>query len=186
MEPLSAPGFLGGLFLFAAVAGLVVLVLATIFAFVGVDDPLGDVHLGQGLDLFSVRSVSTALAAFGLTGYALSQSGLWPPLALAAAIPVGLGSGLAVAYLLHAMVRLETDGSPRLAHAIGEAATVYITIPERGTGRITLTLQGQTLECDAVSMDGPLERGHRVLVTGLLDGEILEVQTYPSLKDLTA
>jgi hypothetical protein len=186
MESLMAPGFAGGLFLFSAVAGLSVLVLATVFAFTGLDDGGGDTQLHAGLDLFSVRSVSTAFAGFGLAGYGLLASGLPGPLAVAIAIPLGLACGVAVAYLLRGLTRLEKDGSPDLGRAIGEAATVYIAIPESGPGRITLTLRGQTLECDAVSMDGPLEPGRKVIVTDVLEGEILEVQVYPSLKELTS
>jgi hypothetical protein len=179
-----SPEFLGGLFLFAAATGITVLVLATALSFIGVDDNFGGTDLHAGLDLFSVRALSTALAAFGLSGYGLQQSGLWTPIALLVAIPVGLLGALAVAFLLRAMTRLEADGSVNLDYAIGEAATVYITIPETGTGRITLTLQGQTVECDAVSMDGPLAQGEKVLVTNILEGEVLEVQAYPSLKEL--
>ncbi|CAN5715403.1 hypothetical protein BH23GEM6_BH23GEM6_24500 [soil metagenome] len=186
MESLVSPGFIGSLFLFGAASGIIVLVLATIFALIGVDDSAGEAHLQDGLDLFSLRSLSTALAAFGLTGLALQQTGVWDPLALAIAIPTGLLSGVGVAYLLRGMTRLAVDGSPDLQRALGEAATVYITIPEQGTGRITLPLQGQTLECDAVSMDGPLAPGQKVIVTSVLEGEILEVQIYPSLKELTA
>ncbi|CAN5669262.1 hypothetical protein BH23GEM8_BH23GEM8_20710 [soil metagenome] len=186
LETLVSPGFFGSLFLFAAVAGIAVLILATISAFVGGHDQLGDAHLHDGLDLLSIRSLATAFAAFGLTGYFSHEAGLWGPLAMGIAAPVGLAAGAAVAYLLRWMTRLEADGTPRLQDAIGEAATVYIAIPEGGTGRITLSLQGQTVECDAVSMDGPLGPGHRVIVTDVLDGEILEVQIYPSLKELTA
>jgi hypothetical protein len=186
METLLSPGLYGSIYLFGAAAGLLVLVLATISAFVGGDHHIGEAHLHDGLDLFSVRAVSTAFAAFGLSGLALQQSGVWGGLALAIAIVIGLAAGTGVALLLRSVARLEADGSPRLQGAIGEAATVYIAIPENGTGRITLTLQGQTLECDAVSMDGPLGPGHRVIVTDVLDGEILEVQIYPSLKEITA
>jgi hypothetical protein len=186
MDSLVSPGLIGSLFLFAAASGIIVLVLVTIFAFIGADDPTGEAHIQDGLDLFSLRSVSTALAAFGLTGFILLQMGFWGPLALALAIPVGLVSGVGVAYLLRGMTRLAVDGSPDLQRAVGEAATVYIMIPEQGTGRIMLPIQGQTLECDAVSMDGPLAPGQKVIVTSVLEGEVLEVQIYPSLKELTA
>lgn len=186
MESFMAPGFIGGFFLFASVAGVLILAIATLFSFIGVDDAFGEMDLHHGFDLLSIRSVSTALAGFGLTGIGMLQTGMSNLLSLAVATPVGLACGLGVAYLLRSISRLEADGTPRLESAIGEAATVYIAIPNDGTGRITLTLQGQTVECDAISMDGPLGVGHRVIVTSVLDGEVLEVQTYPSLKELTS
>jgi hypothetical protein len=179
-----SPEFLGNVFLFASATGISVLVLATALSFFGFDDHIGGGDAPVGPDVFSVRALSTALAAFGLSGYGLQQSGFWAPFALSAAVFIGLASGLAVAYLLRGMTRMEADGSVKLDFAIGEAATVYIAIPENGTGRITLSLQGQTVECDAISMDGPLKPGTKVLVTNVLDGEVLEVQAYPSLKEL--
>ena len=161
------------LFLTCLAVGGVVLLAQLVLAVVGVGGhgvdvdhgdaahgPAHELHHGaagplEGLQLFSVRSLSAGVAFFGLAGLGGMRAG-WPaPLAAAAALVAGLMASVAVAMAMRALLRLERDGTVRLAGALGSPATVYVPVPAAGggPGKILLTLQGRTVECQAVTSD---------------------------------
>jgi membrane protein implicated in regulation of membrane protease activity len=135
-----------------------------------------------GLNLFSVRALTAGLAFFGLSGLAALRAG-WPSLlALLAAVVPAVLAMVAVAYLMRSLLRLQSDGSLRMSNAIGSGATVYIPIPgaEAGPGKIMLTLQNRTVECEAVTRGDALPTGTAVTVVDVRDGDVLEVVPTPN------
>lgn len=170
-------------FLACAALGGVVLVLQLLSSFVGgdadVDHDLqaGDTHLGEGLDLLSVRSISAGIAFFGVVGAGTRLSG-WPLLlGLPAAIAAGGVATWVVAYLMRAMRRLEDDGSERIENALGQTATVYLRIPANGegAGKIHVPMQGRTVEYQAITPGGALPSGSLVIVRDIVGPDTLEV-----------
>lgn len=137
-----------------------------------------------GLHLFSVRSLAAAVAFFGVGGLAAGAAGAAAPLALLAGVAAGVAASLATAWAMRAMLRLERDGTVRIERALGEAATVYVPIPAGGgtPGKIHLTLQGRTVECQAVT-PGPdaLPTGTRVTVVDVRTADLVEVVPTPSI-----
>ena len=134
------------------------------------------------LNLFSVRALTAGLAFFGLTGLAALRAG-WPSLlALIAAVIPGVAAMVLVAYIMRSFLKLESDGSLRIANAIGCAATVYIPIPggESAPGKVTLTLQNRTVELDAVTRGEPLPTGADVTIVDVRDDGVLEVVPTPN------
>jgi membrane protein implicated in regulation of membrane protease activity len=146
------------------------------------DADSGDAGASAGLNLLSVRALTAGIAFFGLSGLAALRAG-WPSLLalLAATLPAVLAV-IVVAYLMRSMLRLQSDGSLRLSNAIGSAATVYIPIPaaEAGLGRITLSLQSRTVECEAITRGDALPTGTEVTVVDVRDGNLLEVVPTPN------
>ncbi|HSJ63374.1 MAG TPA: hypothetical protein VK922_05630 [Gemmatimonadaceae bacterium] len=170
-------------FIACAALGGVVLVLQLLLgvlggqADVGHDVHAGDTHLGDGLDLVSVRSLSAGVAFFGLTGAGVATSG-WPLLlAVPAALLAGTAATFIVAYLMRAMRRLEDDGSEQIENALGQTATVYLRIPgnREGTGKIHVPMQGRTVEYQAVTPGGELPSGSLVVVRDIVGPDLLEV-----------
>ena len=115
-----------------------------------------------GLHLFSVRSLAAAVAFFGVGGLAAGTLGAPAPLTLLAGLVTGVAASMATAAVMRSLLRLESDGTIRLARAVGEPATVYVPVPAAGdgAGKVHLRLQGRTIECQAVTSES------RILPTG--------------------
>jgi hypothetical protein len=164
-----------------AALGGVVLVIQLLLGVVGGDVDAGhDVHgghLGEGLDLISVRSLSAGMAFFGVTGAGTATSG-WPLLlSLPAALAAGGVALFLVAYLMRGMRRLESDGSEHIENALGQTATVYLRIPanREGAGKIHVPIQGRTVEYQAVTPGGELPSGSVVVVRDIVGPDVVEV-----------
>lgn len=180
-------------FLVCALLGGAVLALQLALGLLGfdhgaldLDAPGGDV--GEGLQLFSVRSVSAGLAFFGFGGMALLALGapLW--LALTLAVCIGTGAAVGVAVLMRSILALESDGTVHVERSLGQPGTVYLRIPgERaGAGKVLLTLQGRTVEYQAVTAAADeLPTGAAVVVVDVIGPDTVEVVPAPQLGDLT-
>ncbi|MGZ8378240.1 MAG: hypothetical protein ACXW05_15255 [Gemmatirosa sp.] len=179
-------------YLACAVFGGLLLLLQIVGGSVGAHGEHGDVHGHHGLGLLghggllqvpSLRTVAAAVAGFGLTGAGLLSTGIGRGGALAGAFAAALVAGGAVALLTRALLRFETDGAVRLAHAVGRTATVYVSIPGAGggAGKVQLSLQGRIVDCAAVAADPmPLATGLPVVVVDVTDDQTLVVAADPS------
>ena len=129
-------------------------------------DMFGHGELSDGLQLLSVRSVSAAVAFFGVGGLTTQAFGIPGPIAFAGGIVAGTTAALAVAVLMRSMVRLESDRSFKIAKTVGHSAEVYLSIPARrsGTGKIHISVQGRLMELDAMTPDDAIATGAQVLV----------------------
>lgn len=175
------------LFLGCAALGALVLILQILFGLFGMGhgldaleegDAPGAAELGAGLELLSVRSLSAGTAFFGVGGLAALSLGLPGGPALLLALVAGLVGLVGTALLMRQVLRLESDGSIRIAGAIGAPATVYLPIPGRqgGPGKIQVALQGRTVELQAVTQEPQvIPTGASVVVVSVLDADTVEV-----------
>lgn len=166
-------------FLACAALGALILIVQIVGGLAGADGAHlhGDVSFEEGLELFSVRSLAAGVAGYGIGGLALLELGFGAGLAAAlAVIPASLALA-ATAAAMRQMLRLESDGSLRLEGALGEPATVYLTVPPAGggPGKVQIALQGRTVELLAVSRESrPLPTGTPVVVVAV-EGDTVEV-----------
>ena len=130
------------------------------------------------LRLLTLQTIVTFLAVFGWVSIIAVSSGLATP----AAIAIGAVSGLLMMFVVAKMVqmsrKLAENGALNLRNAIGETASVYVTIPPKsdGTGKVTLQVQGRFGEFDAVNTGNtPITTGTQVVVTDVL-GDTLVVE----------
>lgn len=150
----------------------------------GIPDHLPDVIDGGNpadfgsLRLLTVQTIVTFLAVFSWVSIICVSSGAKP---LFSGM-IGAGCGLAMMWVVAKMVqasrKLAENGILNLKNAIGETATVYLTIPPQnsGNGKVTMQLQGRFGEFDAVSMgEQPIPNGTRVIVTDV-QGDVLVVE----------
>jgi hypothetical protein len=188
--------------LVCAVLGGVTLVLQLLLGLAGLEHGhhdlgahgghFGDAHAGdghgsagsEGFNLLSVRALAAGLAFFGLAGLGIRALGLGPVPVLLAAAAGGLAAAFVVAALMRYLLRLESDGTVRIEHALGQAGTVYVPIPgERaGRGKVLLTLQNRTVEYQAVTPTGALPTGASVTVVEVLGPDLVEVVVTPTLE----
>ena len=149
-------------------------------------DGTGHSHISDWLfGVISFRTVVAALTFFGLSGMAAHSAHL----DLGKQLAIAMTSGLAAMYAMHALMRgmakLAQDGTLRIERAIGKTGTVYLPIPANraNTGKIQISLQGRLEEFNAVTPVGArLPAGAKVVVTGVISGDTLEVEPLPAQK----
>ena len=120
---------------------------------IGVDG--GHADSDVGFRLLSLHGLSAFFMMFGLVGLALyRQSQVGVILALAGAMVAGLISVWIIGKLFQGAVRLQSNGALKTADAVGCTGTVYLTIPEGGTGRVSLNFLNHLREFDAAEKSG--------------------------------
>jgi hypothetical protein len=178
-------------FLVCALLGGALLVVQVLLGMLGVVDHPGDfdahahVEGADGLNLLGVRALSAGLTFFGIGGLAGYALGLGPAAALPLAAVLGVGAAAGVAALMRALLRMESDGTVRIERAVGEAGTVYLSIPggRAGPGKVHLTLQNRLVELQALSTH-PLPTGAAVVVVDVVGPDTVEVVPTPDLGGL--
>ncbi len=180
---------LNTIYLICAVAGGTVVVLRFILMAIGLDhgdapdagpdmdlDHGGLHHTAGGLNLLSLQSISGFFTMFGLVGMGLLQVGAGALWSLLGALAAGLFTAWVMAMLFLQMRRLQSEGTLVIDNAVGKTGIVYLTIPEKGTGVVTVTVQGAQRNLDAVSEHGlRIPTGSVVRVVSISAGKILVV-----------
>jgi membrane protein implicated in regulation of membrane protease activity len=169
----------------AAAGGLLFLVRTVMMLSGFGHDADGDLFSDSGhgdtdasFKFLSIQGVTAFFMMFGLVALAVSrQTGG----NAAASLPGGLAAGAATVWVLgkifSGMKRLQSDGSIKMDNAVGLTGTVYLTIPENGTGKVQLALQGQLGVFDAAAADRHvIKTGETVKVTSVSGGQILMVE----------
>ena len=130
------------IYAFIAIPSTLVLIVQTILLMIGLND--GDEGLdltdngisdtpgdggSDGLALFSIRGIMALLTVGGWSGLALYASGVNRPLTILISAVCGVAALFAIAYLMRAAMKLQSNGNISLSHAIGKTGRVYIPIP---------------------------------------------------------
>jgi hypothetical protein len=144
----------------------------------------GDMTIGHApaadvwfVGMFSVRAILAGITVFGLVGRALPTE-----YANYERTILGLAAGgwtmYAMGWLVRRLHRFEHDGTVRLRDTLGTEGTVYLSIPDNGSGagKVTLTVKGRTMEYAAVTPATRLETGTPVRVVGLHPPCTVEVE----------
>lgn len=129
-----------------------------------------DTHHSSGIGLFSSQTIAAFFLGFGWVGGIARTSGLNLIGSVALALVVGVGLMFIMLFMLRALLRLQSSGNLQYANAIGEEATVYVTIPgdNLGGGQIQVQIQGRLTTADARKLTpGSLAPGLKVHVVGL-------------------
>jgi len=154
-------------FLICAVVGGFFVAVKMILQFVGgdaetdfdtdmeIDAGGGHTDSDVGFKVLSLHSLSAFLMMFGLVGLALyRQNHAGFAIALVGGSVAGLAAVWVIGKLFQLAGRLQSSGTLQTSQALGSTGTVYLTIPEQGTGRISISFQNRLREFDAVSADG--------------------------------
>lgn len=135
-------------------------------------------HSDVGFKLLSFQTITAFLTMFGLVGFALSRaSHAGALLSLGGATLAGAATAWVIALLFRGMSRLQSAPSYRLAEAIGQRGTVYLTIPAGGTGKITVTIKNRLSVVDAIDFDKrEIRTGEPVEVVEAVGSNVLVVK----------
>ncbi len=166
------------------ILALLVLILQSVMLLFGGMDHDGDfsadgVH-DSGLGIFSFRGITAFFLGFGWTGVIALKAGL----PLGAAIALGILDGgllmIAIFFLMRSMMRLQSSGTLDYANAVGEVATVYVTIPADGKagGQVEVMIQGRLSTVEAIHHGNErLTQGTKVKVVELVGRSTLVVES---------
>jgi serine/threonine protein kinase len=146
-----------------------------------------DEHQSWFAGKLTLRTVSAGLTFFGLAGRAAAAADAEPSVTFALALGAGGGALFGVAYMMRALYRLRADGTVRLDRAVGHTGSVYLSVPghKTGAGKVHLNLQNRTMEYQAITAQGPLPCGAKVVVVGLVSPDTVEVVLAPALERTT-
>jgi len=141
-------------------------------------------HVADHLDsssmfeVISIRTVVAALTFFGLGGLTARSMEVSTPMQLVAAVAAGVAAMYGVFWLMRSLMRLRSEGTPRIGGTVGRHGTVYTTIPagESGTGKIQINLQNRTMEYLALTHGDALAPGAKVVVTGVVTPDTVAVE----------
>ena len=128
--------------------------------------------------VLSFRTVVAALTFFGLAGNWSSSSGHSPVLSLMVAMTAGGGAMFGMYHLMKAIYNLQSSGNVDIRNAVGQPAKIYIPVPSagEGKGKVQVTLQGRTMEYEAVTDDDEkLSTGENVIVEAVVGSDIVKV-----------
>ncbi len=138
-----------------------------------VDHVDGDAYM----KVFTFKTIVAFLTFFGLAGLACERNGLRSASAFVLALLAGGAALYAVAWMMHALSKLQSKGNVRLENAIGLAGKVYLRIPPRreGLGKVTVEVQGRSVEVRAMTAGPELPTGAPVKIVATHEPDTLEV-----------
>lgn len=127
--------------------------------------------------IVTFRTVTAAVAFFGLAGMAALSSEMGESASLAIGGFAGFAAMYSVYWLMQQISRLRADGSVRIERAVGMTGNVYLRVPgsHQGAGKIHLNLQNRTVELTAWTDQAELPTGSPVVVTKVVGPDSVEV-----------
>lgn len=145
----------------------------------------GDMHGEHGTDghgnlffgILSFKALTAFTGAFGLVGLVVWEKGLGGVGRIATAAGSGVASMLLVAWAMRGLARLQASGTVDVRNAVGASGTVYLRVPgsRGGLGKVTVEVQGRSMELPAVTEGDTLETGTLVTVEAVEGEDILKV-----------
>ncbi|MCU0417916.1 MAG: NfeD family protein [Cytophagaceae bacterium] len=184
MEFLAQADVLLKSFWYLALGVSVLFIIQTVMTFIGADSGDGiepdfdgdlDMDTHGPSQVFSLRNLINFLIGFSWTGVAFYDVISNKYILVVLAAMVGSAFVAFFFWLMKQMNQLNQDNTTKVETAIGRMATVYLTIPNNGKGKVHIVLGGGTREYDAVSTEGDLATGTLVKVVEVLDGHTLVV-----------
>ncbi len=137
------------------IIALVILLLQLLISFFLGDSDSFDLDVdghGDGMGVFSVRGVTAFFIGFGWTGAIILRSGHSLGLAVLGGAVAGIVFMVAIFFMMRSMMKLQTSGTLNYANAVGEVATVYVTIPAdtKAGGQVEVMIQGRLMTAEAI------------------------------------
>lgn len=147
---------------------------ADVDADVDVDADFDGAEGGGGL---SIRALAAFLTFFGLSGMAATKGGLGPWAAGGVALVTGSMAFWLTGLLMAQMYKLRSSGTVDVRNAIGAEARVYLRVPgeKSGEGKVTVPLQGRTVEYRAFTAGRELRTGELCRVVAVHGPNTVEV-----------
>ena len=133
--------------------------------------------LSRLLAFISLQTIVAFLAFFGLAGLSSQQAGMSVPASGLAALLAGVCSMVVLTKIMSLYHKLERNGMVRINRTVGCPGRVYLRIPgeNSGFGKVTIKVQGRTVELKAQTRGELLPTGKSIIVSNVLDHQTVEV-----------
>lgn len=122
----------------------------------------------DGMNIFSIKSITSFLMFYGWSGLAAIQNGMlaWWGITLISFL-IGLAMMLFTAWLFYLLIKLQESGTMKMENAIGKIGETYLSIPakKQGEGKVQLIVQGGYKTLNAITEDAE----------GIVTGTFVEV-----------
>lgn len=143
-------------------------------------DSVDPAHGTSGNVFFGIMSFKAMVAfvgIFGLTGLSLADGDHSAFQRAALSALAGFVAMVVVGFLMRMLHSLGSSGSLVLRNALGHKARVYLRVPAKGEGRgkITIALQGRSVELAAITDGEAIGTGEMVTVVEVLSNETMKV-----------
>ena len=128
--------------------------------------------------VLSFRAIVAALTFFGLGGLWSSAKGYSDTVSVMIATLAGAAALYGMYRLMKALYSFQSSGNLNIRNAIGKPAKIYIPVPASGggKGKVQMTVQGRTMEFEAMTDDDqPLETGANVVVKRIVGSDLVHV-----------
>lgn len=175
------------IFWFVAIPTSLVFVIQTIMTFIGVDatdgleaDFDGDIsHADAPFQLFSLRNLINFLLGFSWTGISFFTTIENKMLLIGLAVVIGSAFVYVFFIIIRQIQKLSEDNSFNINSAINKTAEVYLTIPERksGKGKVMVSVNGTFHELEAMTEYEKIPSHAMVRIVKVVSGNILIVET---------
>lgn len=127
--------------------------------------------------LFTTQSILAFFMGFGWLGLACRSEWHLPyVVSVGIALTFAVGLMFFTAYLMSQVYRLNVVRTRNLYRTLGDEARVYLTIPEKGVGKVQAVIDGGLKTVDAVSKSGKIEQFKEVEIVGVEDQSTLIVR----------
>jgi hypothetical protein len=179
------------IYLASALIGGTLFILRTILIFAGIGGDDGDAHLGGedfgegdhaggmnfSFNLLSLQGLTAFFTMFGLVGLTLYRAEVHVLLTILGGTAAGLFTVFIISLLFSQVGRFTSEGTLDIRNAVGVNGSVYLRIPEGGTGQIQVPVQGGLRILDAVAPGNELlPTGTKIRVVGVADSSTLIVE----------
>ncbi len=174
-------------FWFVAIPTSIIFIIQTILTFVGADasDGIGTDFNGDfdGTDapfqLFSFRNLINFLLGLSWTGISFYTTIPNKSLLIVISLIVGILFVYMFFLIISQVQKLAEDNSFKISNTLNKSAEVYLTIPERksGKGKIMISINGSFHELDAMTENDMIKTGSVVKVVKIENDNILIVET---------
>lgn len=142
----------------------------------GMDGDIDHPSTEISFKFLSLQGLTAFFMMFGLVGLAIYRTEIWPIFAVGGGAIAGVFTVWVIGIIFALMGRLQSEGTMDVRNAVGQQGTVYLTIPESGSGQIQVVVQGGLQILDAVSSEQErIPTGEKVKVVGVIDNKTLSV-----------
>ncbi|MBU3660711.1 MAG: serine protease [Flavobacteriales bacterium] len=171
---------------FIALPTSLIFIIQTAMTFIGVDASDGlsadfDGNLDGGdapFQLFSFRNLINFLLGFSWSGISFYDVIPNKTILLLVALAVGISFVLVFFYIMRQIQKLPEDNTFNIEEAVGKTAEVYLTIPEKmsGKGKVMISVRGSFHELPAMTENEKITTNSMIKVVRIESNEILIVE----------
>lgn len=131
------------------------------------------------LRFVTTRGIIAFLAIAGWTGICCMEYGTPSPATILISLAAGAAAMVGIAFLVRALLRLQSVNSLDYRRALGQTGEVYLTIPPNntGAGKVSLVLSGALKQYDAVTnWEQRIPTGEMVRVVDIVRDDVMVVE----------